>query len=145
MPTYSMNVFLLPVDLCCEIENAMYSYWWKGKAGRGIHWKNWASLCVPKKAGGMGFRRPRDFNLAMLSKQAWRIFTNPDSLVSRVYKARYFPTGIFLKQNLVATRPLSGTVYFTPRLLFGMAIIGEWVMVFPSIFGRNRGFQTEKI
>ena len=27
----------------------------------------------------------------MLAKQAWRLFTRPDSLISRIYKARYFP------------------------------------------------------
>ncbi|XP_019177841.1 PREDICTED: uncharacterized protein LOC109173035 [Ipomoea nil] len=31
----------------------------------------------------------------MLGKQAWRMLTKPDSLVARVYKARYFPKGSF--------------------------------------------------
>ncbi|KAK6118977.1 hypothetical protein DH2020_047263 [Rehmannia glutinosa] len=29
------------------------------------------------------------FNLALLSKQAWRLITNPSSLLARVYKAKY--------------------------------------------------------
>ncbi|XP_019158220.1 PREDICTED: uncharacterized protein LOC109154946 [Ipomoea nil] len=43
----------------------------------------------------MGFKDLRAFNLAMLGKQAWRMLTKPDSLVARVYKARYFPKGSF--------------------------------------------------
>ncbi|XP_074362353.1 putative mitochondrial protein AtMg00310 [Apium graveolens] len=38
----------------------------------------------------MGFRDFRDFNLAMLGNQVWRFLTKPNSLVSKVYKARYF-------------------------------------------------------
>ncbi|XP_074353507.1 uncharacterized protein LOC141703747 [Apium graveolens] len=45
----------------------------------------------------MGFRDFRDFNIAMLGKQGWRFVSNPNSLVSRLYKARYFPKGTFLE------------------------------------------------
>ena len=44
-----------------------------------------------KHKGGMGFRNLQAFNLAMLSKQAWHILTNPNSLIARIYKAKYFP------------------------------------------------------
>ncbi|XP_074353727.1 uncharacterized protein LOC141692676 [Apium graveolens] len=39
----------------------------------------------------MGFRCFRDFNVVILGKQAWRLITVPDSLVTQIYRARYFP------------------------------------------------------
>ncbi|XP_019194227.1 PREDICTED: uncharacterized protein LOC109188138 [Ipomoea nil] len=62
---------------------------------KSIHWKAWDKLCIPKKYGGLGFKELQAFNLAMLGKQAWRFLTQPQSLVSRVYKARYYPTNSF--------------------------------------------------
>ncbi|CAH9074791.1 unnamed protein product [Cuscuta epithymum] len=95
-----MNVFLLPHELCKEIEVLMNGFWWLGKAGKGIRWRDWDFLCKPKKTGGMGFRRLRHFNIAMLAKQAWRLLSEPNSLVGRVFRARYYPGGNFLKAKL---------------------------------------------
>lgn len=41
----------------------------------------------------MGFCNLKAFNLALLGKQAWRLQTQPDLLVSRLYKAKYYPHG----------------------------------------------------
>lgn len=61
IPTFAMSVFLLPIELSKDIERTMNSFWWgcEGDRVRGIHWKSWERLCVPKKFGGMGFRRLR--------------------------------------------------------------------------------------
>ncbi|XP_019175652.1 PREDICTED: uncharacterized protein LOC109170972 [Ipomoea nil] len=56
----------------------------------------WDRLSKPKVAGGLGFKDLKAFNLAMLGKQAWRFLTKPESLVTKVYKARYFPKSNFI-------------------------------------------------
>ncbi|CAH9075014.1 unnamed protein product [Cuscuta epithymum] len=83
-----MNVFLFPKDMCVELERIMNGFWWTGSSGKGIRWKDWNNLSTPKKGGGLGFKRLREFNLAMLGKQSWRIFTKPHCLVAKVLKAR---------------------------------------------------------
>ncbi|XP_019172478.1 PREDICTED: uncharacterized protein LOC109167861 [Ipomoea nil] len=100
MPTFSMSVFLLPISVCTAIERTMNRYWWGSGTDRGIHWKAWDKLCIPKKYGGLGFKDLRAFNLAMLRKQAWRLLTNTDSLVAKVYKARYYPKDTFLEATI---------------------------------------------
>lgn len=61
---------------------------------------NWEKLSRHKSNGGVGFRNFRDFNLALLGKQAWRLIKRQESLSSKVYKARYFPECHFLEARL---------------------------------------------
>ncbi|XP_031105088.1 uncharacterized protein LOC116009989 [Ipomoea triloba] len=53
-------------------------------------------LLPHSKYGGLGFKDLRAFNLAMLGKQAWHFLTKPQSLVARIYKARYYPQSSFV-------------------------------------------------
>uniref|UniRef100_A0A803NKE8 Reverse transcriptase domain-containing protein n=1 Tax=Cannabis sativa TaxID=3483 RepID=A0A803NKE8_CANSA len=102
LPNYAMCVFLLPVDTCKELEGLMAKFWWNtGKSqSRGTSWMSWKRMCRHKHAGGLGFRDLRDFNIALLGKQAWRLLTHDLSLVGRVFKARYYPAANFLKSDL---------------------------------------------
>ncbi|XP_031101746.1 uncharacterized protein LOC116005640 [Ipomoea triloba] len=100
MPTFSMSVFLLPESVCLSIERTMNRFWWGAGTKRRIHWKAWDRLCKPKKFGGLGFKDLRAFNLAMLGKQAWRFLLNPNSLVARIYKARYYPRTSFIDATI---------------------------------------------
>uniref|UniRef100_A0A803PKP8 Reverse transcriptase domain-containing protein n=1 Tax=Cannabis sativa TaxID=3483 RepID=A0A803PKP8_CANSA len=104
LPSYAMNVFQLPQDTCKDIEKSMCDFWWHSKSSQknGIHWLSWKNLSKHKGMGGMGFRDLRDFNLALLGKQGWRLITNEDSLVARIFRARYYPNGHFLTAEVGA-------------------------------------------
>lgn len=104
LPTYVMGVFLLPMDLVTKIEKMLTHFWWNStqRGKNKIHWASWEKLCKHKSQGGMDFRDFRSFNLAMLGKQGWRFLSNPESLVSRVYKAKYFRNGNYLDSKLGA-------------------------------------------
>jgi len=63
-------------------------------------WMSWGKLSAAKVYGGMGFKDLSAFNLAMLGKQGWKFITEPDSLVARVFKARYFPSSSYLTTKI---------------------------------------------
>uniref|UniRef100_A0A803PH75 Reverse transcriptase n=1 Tax=Cannabis sativa TaxID=3483 RepID=A0A803PH75_CANSA len=92
IPVYAMSCFCLPIKLCKKIEAPMARFWW-GSSGdsRKVHWKNWQSVCHSKFVGGLSFHSLIHFNQVMLAKQAWRIFSQPNSLLSLTLKAIYFP------------------------------------------------------
>ena len=104
MPNYTMSIFRLPLGVCHEIENMFNSFWWKntGNVGKGISWMRWERPCKPKSIGGLGFQKLHEFNLALLSKHGWKFLSDPMSLVSQVYGARYFPYSSFLNSKLGA-------------------------------------------
>jgi hypothetical protein len=99
IPTYCMSTFLLPTTLGEELQRMINSFWWgtNRRQGRGI---NWDKLTMRKEYGGMGFRHFFGFNLAMLGKQGWKLLTNQDTIVARIYKAKYYPNTDFLGARL---------------------------------------------
>ena len=101
IPVFAMSVFCLPKGICKEITDLISQFWWgDDEEHKRMHWYSWWKLCYPKSEGGMGFRDLYSFNLAMLSKQCWRLLNNLDSLCAKVLKAKYFPNGSLLQATL---------------------------------------------
>lgn len=84
----------------------MCKFWWQSSpnTGMGIHWMSWERLCNIKSDERIEFRKLHDFNMALLGKQAWRLLTQPSTLASKIYKARYYPKSSFLMQNQEASK-----------------------------------------
>ncbi|KAH9728345.1 putative reverse transcriptase/RNA-dependent DNA polymerase [Citrus sinensis] len=78
VPAYAMSVFKIPLGLCNDIQRAM--------------------LCQNQR--GLGFRDVSCFNQALLAKQGWRLLQNPESLVAKVIKARYYKNTDFLNAKV---------------------------------------------
>ncbi|CAM8999722.1 unnamed protein product [Rhodiola kirilowii] len=91
IPIYAMSCFKIPVLLCKKIVGDVLNFWWNNKKRRGIHWVRADELLKDKEEGGLGFRKMELMNLALLAKQGWRLLTEPDLLVSRLFKAKYYP------------------------------------------------------
>ncbi|KEH22478.1 hypothetical protein MTR_7g451250 [Medicago truncatula] len=53
-----------------------------------------------KSQGGIGFKDLSAFNLAILGKQARKFLSESQSFVSRIFKARYFPSKSFLDASI---------------------------------------------
>ncbi|KAL8101226.1 hypothetical protein AgCh_033196 [Apium graveolens] len=101
VPNFWMQLFSIPNTICDKIENRMNAFWW-GKCGTngGTKYISWDKVCTIKEEGGLGFKKLKDFNMAMLAKQSWRLTVECNSLVSQFVKARYYPNSDFLNDSL---------------------------------------------
>ena len=104
IPMYSMQCFTIPVSILHEMERLCRNFYW-GQRGseRKTAWIAWEKLYASKKEGGLGMRNMQMFNKALLAKQGWRVMTNPDSLMAKTLKNKYFPNASFMEAKLSST------------------------------------------
>jgi hypothetical protein len=91
---------------------------------------------LSKEVGGMGFRDFTSFNKALLAKQAWRLWTQPNSLVAQITMAKYYRGAWFWKQILVRDHLLLGGVLQVLMTYFGKGWYDKWVMGVQFEYGR---------
>ena len=90
IPTYIMNCFKIPNSLCEDLTSMIWNFWWgQKKDEKKISQLSWEKLYESKFCGGMGFKQLKQFNLALLAKQGWRLQTDHNSLVYQVLKGPF--------------------------------------------------------
>jgi len=121
IPTYIMSCLHLPKGFCNHIEKMVCNFWWGSNVDKNkFHWIKWSKLCTNKKKGGPGFRNLNLFNEALLAKQGWRLSTNENSLISRVFKAKYHPKCPFSQ-----AKPTSNMSYTWNNILKARHILNQ--------------------
>ncbi|XP_075670141.1 putative mitochondrial protein AtMg00310 [Castanea sativa] len=76
---------------CDKLNSLSRRFWWKPKEkeGRCIAWKGWNKLCQPRCVGGLGFKKTREVNEALLAKFAWMAASSKQSLYMEVLRSKY--------------------------------------------------------
>jgi hypothetical protein len=121
-------MFLLPTSLCKQLNKLMSNFWWGHmQKEKMYHRMCWDKLGQPKNRGGLGFRDVEVFNLALLAKQGWRLIQQPDSLVAKVLKEKYFPSCEFLQASVGRNPSCAWCSIFKAREVLG-GCSGGWVM-----------------
>lgn len=76
IPSYLLSVFRAPLYFLNKIKRVALRFLWFGDKGRGLAWRKWEVLCLPKAKGGLGLRDLSCLNQALLAKIAWRMLKN---------------------------------------------------------------------
>ncbi|XP_026399122.1 uncharacterized protein LOC113294970 [Papaver somniferum] len=101
VPIYQMGTFKLPANLLQQLTSIERKFFWGYHNNRGHSPIAWMNICRPIEMGGLDFRDLEKLNLALLTKLAWRICSQPDTLLSKTLSSKYFKTGDLLHQHIL--------------------------------------------
>ncbi|XP_028092237.1 uncharacterized protein LOC114292475 [Camellia sinensis] len=100
MPAYAMHTMELPRKVCDEIDKINRNFLWGDtREKRKVHLANWDQVCKLKKDGGLGLRKARDTNLALLSNLGWKMLNEDNTLWVEVLKTKYLGQQPFLSKG----------------------------------------------
>jgi len=101
MSIYWTSAFLLPRKVLKEVESIMIHFIWGGPTKWvAVAWKD---ICKPKKEGGLGLRRLKDWNDAGMVRLLWLIIEDGGSLWVRCIRRKYLRN-----RNIWLARPPAG-------------------------------------
>ena len=98
-----------------------------------FHLVKWAVVCTPVSSGGLGIRKVRLFNEALLEKWLWRFGLEKDALWRRVIEVKYCIDG-------VVGVPILFLVLMV--LVYGKILVGDglpYLITFCMILVMGRG------
>ena len=91
IPAYTFFTFDVPIGVCDKLDFITRRFWWNPKknSGRFLAWKSWDHLCNSKNSGGLGFRKAKDFNEALIAKITWMIASNRNTPCMVALRSKY--------------------------------------------------------
>ncbi|XVE99040.1 hypothetical protein REPUB_Repub03eG0162200 [Reevesia pubescens] len=97
IPLHVMQTSLLPSSICNKLDQVNRNFLWGGSADYShTHLVSWDKICQKKSQGGLGLRKARFNNLAMLAKSGWKLHSRGNSLWCNVMRHKYLHNDEFL-------------------------------------------------
>ena len=96
LPTYFLSLLPIPIKVANRMEKVHRDFLWSGIDAPKVPLVEWAKVCMPVQNGGLGIRRLRRFNFALLGKWLWRYGTERDASRRTVIEAKYGDEGGWL-------------------------------------------------
>ncbi|KAL0444552.1 UNVERIFIED_CONTAM: hypothetical protein Slati_2177900 [Sesamum latifolium] len=122
----------MPDSFLRELESIVADFFLHGREVSKIHWKAWPKLCKSKKEGGLCFRRLKEYNLALLAKQAWRIALSSGNVLHDVISPKYFAGSTFMEARLDACPSYTWRSVWSSYDILAASI--RWKMVTDDLF-----------
>ncbi|XP_016178460.1 uncharacterized protein LOC107620875 [Arachis ipaensis] len=98
---YTLSCFKLPETVIEEIQRAILQFWWGQKRSENrMQWIRWRISCRLKMQRGLNFKDLKAFNLAILTKQGWKLVSRPNSLINKVFQSKYYRYSNFLRAEV---------------------------------------------
>lgn len=81
MPNHVMSCYRLLKSVTKKTTGAIAHFWWDGSGNKkGLYWLSQDKVFKNKDEGGLSFQDLQDLNMALLTKQLWRLIDKPDCL-----------------------------------------------------------------
>ncbi|GJS00740.1 RNA-directed DNA polymerase, eukaryota, reverse transcriptase zinc-binding domain protein [Tanacetum coccineum] len=93
---YYLSTFRAPESVLNDLERIWSNFFWGGNQdGKKMAWVKWPIILNSSDNGGLNIGSLKAFNLALLQKWGWRLFTSPNDLWVKVVKAFHGHKGGF--------------------------------------------------
>ena len=91
LPTYVMSTFELPNKICESMDAVNRRFWWKpnNQNGKYMAWNSWDKLYQTKRDGGLGFRKTKEVNMALIAKLSWMVASKRTSICMELLRKKY--------------------------------------------------------
>ena len=123
LPVYAMQSVKLPVEICNKLDKLNRDFLWGHSASKSAaHLVSWDTVCLPKHSGGLGIKKSKAMNQALLAKAGWRLLHNDSGFWSHLLKCKYLRSRSLTDPDLNRNKVCSST---WKAISFGAKLIGK--------------------
>ncbi|KAK0605740.1 hypothetical protein LWI29_030217 [Acer saccharum] len=90
IPVYAMQSIKLPLEICSKLDKINRDFLWGSSVdSKKIHLVNWDTVCLPRNLGGLGIKKTKKVNQALLAKVGWWLAQADTGLWGALLKNKY--------------------------------------------------------